>query len=126
MAHMRWGQIEPLLDKGNEYFDGKFTNNDIRDMVLSGELQMWVVLYPDSDRVKSIISTMFVDYPARKVCCIFFAAGENPQDLARHEKYISKWAKEHGCKSMEALGRRGWIRYLTDYKHGRVVMIKEL
>lgn len=71
-------------------------------MVAAGHAQFW-------PGPASVIITEIVDYPRKRVCHFFLAAG-NLSELEAMTPIVLDWAKAKGCVAASFIGRRGWLR----------------
>ena len=66
-----------------------------------------------------------VEYPKYKACRIWLAAG-GVELTERMLCDIEAWAKGGNCYKIEIVGRRGWLRVLTDSHQPHTVLEKIL
>ncbi len=116
-----WGWVAPLLQDALAYCDGKYTVQSVQKSILDRMQQLWVF----GDPIQSAFVTELIDYPGKRVCLIFIAAGRK-EDLIACQLEIEKWAEMNGCVQLEFHGRNGWERVLKDWQKTHVVMKKEL
>lgn len=83
------------------------TPADIAAAVEKGLMQSFV----NND---SMIVTEVVEYPRGKVLNCVLLVGVMDDCMAMLDE-IAEFAREQGCKSMRAQGRRGWARILPNY-----------
>lgn len=106
--------IEPAL----EYAHGCYTIDDVRNYVLSGDMQLW----PGE---RSAIVTQISQFPQRTVCTVAFAGGDI-DELKAAAPGIEAWAKRSGCDLIYTIGRHGWARALATGRISHTVSVKEL
>lgn len=116
-----WDEVLPFVEKGMKYLD-RYGIEDIRDSIRKSEMQMFVA----SDGViKGICITRVEVFPKCKVLNLFLVSGNDRNSWLHFDEVLSVWAKELGCRYMEAYCRRGWERVLP-WKHTKSIMVKEI
>jgi hypothetical protein len=102
-----WSKVEPLLKKATELTGNRYTTDNIYDMVMEEDHQLWVA-YEDKEFSGAVV-TNIATYPNRKILCMGFCGGENFKDWKDQIiNLLRKFAKDMGCDSIEAFGRPGW------------------
>jgi len=108
-----------LIQDALEYADNSHTPEDVWSAIEKKRAQLWPL-------PNSVIVTEIVSYPAGRSVRLWLAAGDM-DELLEAEPFIAKWGKEHyGCKKVEIIGRKGWIKKLKDYQHKAVLLSKEI
>ena len=69
-----WNKIEPFIEKAAEHTYGRFSSNNLYDMVKDGDHHLWVAY--DKDIFKGTVLTNIMNYPQRRVLCLGFCGGE--------------------------------------------------
>lgn len=100
----------------------------IRQDLRLAHKQLWGI-QNDAGKVLGVIITKIVDTPGGEVCEIHATCGtsaglKHAVELAL--PHIERWARDVGCVRVRVVGRKGWLRVLTDYAYRGVVMEKEL
>lgn len=115
-----WQRCAPFIQRAVERTDGAFDIEYVREGVLSGDAQLW----PGQN---SAVVTRIETHPSGlKACLLWLAGGDDLAELKKLETAISAWAKRMGCERMEIIGRRGWLKALSDYREGSTVLVRDL
>lgn len=80
---------------------------DIEKDVLSGDQFLWLAI---SDRVEAAATT----HLSRNVCTVTAVGGYQRERWLSLRAEIEKYAKEEGCHTIRAYGRKGWQRVLEN------------
>ena len=108
-----WNKIEPFIEKAAEYTYGRYSIDNLHDMVKEGEHQLWVAY--DNGKFKGTVLTNIMNYPQRKVLCMGFCGGEDLKEWKDPMlSLLKRFAKDMGCDSIEAFGRLGWAKIFKD------------
>lgn len=88
---------------------GRATVDDIVQMVLSGQMQLWAV--HDAQHIRGHVITEIKVYPQCKMLTVQYCAME-PGTLEQVEDAMqdvaARFAKDAGCAGIEFVGRPGW------------------
>jgi len=122
----KWDEVEPLIKKVLNKQQNGYTVDNIKEMLLKEELQLWTSY--DGTQIKSICITHICIYPQHKICEVFMCAGQEIDSWLDFIEDIQAWAKSLGCDFMEIQGRRGWERKMQKYGYHleSVILRKEL
>lgn len=90
------------IEAALSYASATHSYEDVVSMVAAGQAQFW-------PGPASCIVTELIDYPAKRCCHFFLAAGHSPE-LERMVPIILDWAKSRDCTAATFVGRRGWAR----------------
>ena len=102
-----WDKIEPFAAKAAEYTYGRYTANNIYELIKDAEHHLWVA-YED-DIFKGIVTTQVVTYPQRKLLSMHFCGGESLKEWKDPMlDLLKKYANDMGCDGIESVGRPGW------------------
>jgi len=122
-----WKQIEPLLLKPLEIDGFAYMPKDIFDSLLKKKMQLWISWNVKTNNVEAAIVTEIIDYPRLRSCRYFLAGGTNMKSWFNPiKKQIEQWAKLNKCQRIELVGRKGWVKWLKDYKQKHIILMKEL
>lgn len=113
-----WDQAAALIQQALDYQD-THSLIDVYNSLQSGSAQLWC-----GDH--SVIVTELVDYPRKRACRIWLAAGNRAELINKMLPDIETWAAAERCKSIEIVGRRGWARILTEYHQPHTILEKSL
>lgn len=111
--------IEPSLDE--EDFE---TIEHIYDDLLNAHRQLWVVL-SGGDILAAVLTTI-QEYHGKRYGMITHAGGRNASDWFHIVNPIGEYFKKEGCVSFQIIGRKGWARYLKDFKANKIILEKTL
>lgn len=95
--------------------------DDIEKDVLEGRQFLWLAI---SDRVEAAATT----HLCRNVCTVTAVGGYQRERWLALRARIEKYAKDEGCHTIRAYGRRGWERVLANdgYRVEHVILEKAL
>lgn len=96
----------PQLEEALGHAGNTHTPQDVAEMVLSGEAQLWV----EGD---GLMITEVEEYPNGPVLRCWLAAGEMDDVLALLPR-IYGYGRYRGCEEVVMTGRKGWKRVLAD------------
>ena len=117
-----WDKVKPLLNKVLQKIDLYYTIQDIKEMLLKKEAQIWTSY--EGTQLDSVCITRIVIHPKNNYLEILAMAGSSLS--LPHLRTIEDWGRDVGCKKIKLEGRRGWKRLLIDYKEGLIQLEKEL
>jgi hypothetical protein len=108
--------VEPAL----EYTDGLWTLEDVKDALLEGRMQMWILN-------RSVLVTQLEVYPTKLITHVFLGAGEL-DDCHELLSHVEEWASNVGAEKVLISGRKGWVRDLNPfgYRHTSITVAKDL
>jgi ABC-type molybdate transport system substrate-binding protein len=106
--------VQPLikyLQKSEDWTKGRSSVDDIVRFVLTGQMQLWVVFDPETQKIHGYVITEIKQYPQSKMFVIQYCAME-----PNHMKYVDevmhetadRFARDAGCAGVEFFGRPGW------------------
>lgn len=114
------GNIEKVIDK----FEDLESIEDIYADLLIGDRQLWMVL-KDGDVVASVI-TMINEYRGKRWGILTHAGGHDAQDWFHIVNPIGEYFKAEGCQKFIIQGRKGWSKFLKDFRSDNVIYEKAL
>jgi hypothetical protein len=106
------GVLPPLLSHlhtSAQWTRGRATIDDILQMVLSGQMQLWVA--HDAHTIFGHVITEIKTYPRCKMLTIQYCAMETgilEQVEDTMQDVAARFAKDAGCAGVEFVGRPGW------------------
>jgi hypothetical protein len=104
-----WKTIEPFLEKAAGHTYGRFTVDDIYDLITDYDHHLWVAI--DNETIIGAVVTSFVTYPKRKMLCMQFCGGvELKHWKAPMLALLQQFARDTNCDGIEATARRGWAK----------------
>lgn len=106
----------PYLHESQEWTRGRALVDDLLRLVLTGQMQLWVVF--ESDQIFGHVITEIKDYPRCKMLTIQYCAMETGTLDEINEKMqdvATRFAKDAGCAGIEFVGRPGWRATAREY-----------
>ena len=101
-----WGVIEPMLNRILKQYDVGYTTEDVLTALQLREMQLWRIGDWDAIAVTEIYKT-----PQFLALMVIFMAGDGMNEWFDDVmELLEQFARAHGCKFVEARGRRGWVR----------------
>lgn len=119
-------QIGELISQVAARSSKTYTADDIKQSLLSREMQLWISWREGKDPVEALAITEIRNLPRRKIALIIAAVGKNRKNWKHFHTQLEAWAKEQGCTLMRVIARPGWAKELTDYKKTHVILEKEI
>ena len=91
-----------------------------------GEATAWIATVGPEIRMVCVTQILVGEHGAQ--CFIRHCAGTDRSEWINNLFLIEQWAMQQGCKSVELIGRKGWIRALAPhgYEERAVVLRKVL
>ena len=116
-----WGWIEPLLLKIE---DVVWTPLEVKEALIAAEAQLWAF----GEEPRGIVVTRLGKIGQTPTGVVWLAAGESIDNFTHFLRvYIEPWFRLNGCKLVELNGRKGWAKFLPDYRlMPQVTLAKEL
>lgn len=105
--------------------NGVYSPDDFLADIRNRERQLWIV--EEEGDVKCVLLTSIAD-DRLKTCLVTHLAGENYRAWLGLMGAVEDWARDIGCKRIEAKTRPGWEKLLGrfDLKKTHVVLEKRL
>lgn len=119
-----WPNVRSLVENACEYSGGRYGVEDILDYLLSGAMQLWVVM--DKHEIVAITITEIVNFPRLKECRMLACTGVGMNEWVGLIVKIEDWAKQNGCSKITPICRPGWERILKDYKKCHIQLEKNI
>lgn len=109
-----WSDAEPQLARAL-CIVGEHTTHDILVQLLTTEARLWRIH-------NAWCVTEVIEYPRLKVAMGSHLGGTmDPMSLRDALPKWRQWAKEHGCKELRIVGRRGWRRVFPEFREDTVL-----
>jgi hypothetical protein len=120
-----WELAKPFLQKAIDLNRGEFELDDIHQLVLDKKMQLWGI---HDGELKAVMVTEIIIYPRMKRLRVVLNGGvliDTWLDVVMDT--LDRFKAAHGCKDIEILGRRGWVRKLAKYgyREYQTVTIKD-
>jgi len=123
-----WNDCAPLLQKALDKGRGESSLMGLRQNLLNGQTQLWIVFEEEQKVIACGISTI-IQYELKRVFRGLYLGGEKVEKWMKEmdsecEKYALLW----GCKDIEWFGRKGWMKKTAPlgYSEGYTIMRREL
>lgn len=114
-AYYIWPQMVELFKSCFDRHDQIHTMNDIKERIMLEEMQLWCV-FNQVVIIGGIITSVDSASKGRKLSVIELA-GHNLKDWAKlMEDELTAFAKINNCGSIEALTRKGFSKYIPNFK----------
>jgi hypothetical protein len=123
-----WPLIVPFLQKAIDHSHDMATIEETWDDLMTKRHQLWVVI-DDNKKINTAAVTMLQKYKTGLVqATIAMLGGEsgNLKDILELRSELEAWAKTEGCNRIRFFARKGWAKYLPDYKLASYVMSKDI
>lgn len=123
-----WPMAEPFVQKAVEYSDGMTTLAEQYAEMKSGNRQLWAVATNGNQIIAAAVTMLEKFSTGLATASIVLLGGENGsiKDLIDLRVEFELWAKAQGCNRVRFYARKGWAKYLPDYKLVSFVMSKEI
>lgn len=118
-----WPHVSHFINAAAERSDGKFDLESIHELIMKGDMQLWVVV---TDRILAAGVTQVHQYPLKKACIVMFLGGDDMPLWTSTINILEKVAQEWGCDYLEVMGRKGWAKVLPDYEQTYITLRKKL
>jgi hypothetical protein len=120
-----WELAKPFLQKAIVLNRGEFELDDIQQLVLDKKMQLWGI---HDGELKAVMVTEIIIYPRMKRLRVVLNGGvliDTWLDVVMDT--LDRFKEAHGCKDIEILGRRGWVKKLAKYgyREYQTVTIKD-
>ena len=107
-----WGKIQGFVEKAADYTYGRYTADNIYDMVKEGDYQLWIAF---NGQIKGAVVTNIMTYPQRKLLAMQFCGGEELKEWKDPMlSLLRRFAKDTGCDGIESTARPGWAKIFQD------------
>lgn len=114
---LQWETAKPLLQKALDLGYGELTIDDVYRLIKARTMQLWLVANKDG-KIIIAATTEIINYPAYRVCRICLLGGKQMMENLDALDQLYTWARDNGCKRVEAMVREGMAKRLKerDYK----------
>lgn len=120
-----WDLIESLVMKVIEGCNGRHTMQSLIEEVLSKDLALWGVV--GNAGIKALVGTQVqVASSGLRSLTIRFTVGKHVADWIGLLDDLEDYARSVGCTRVETYARKGWAKYMPDYKLSHVLLERDL
>lgn len=110
--------ILPIMAKSEMWSRGRSKIDDILTFLFTGRMQLWLAYEAETRRAIGYNITQVREYPQCKMLVVQYTAGESNMmqyvEEVMHDTLV-RYAKDAGCKGIEAFGRPGWEPHLKKF-----------
>jgi hypothetical protein len=108
-----WGRVAPLLQKAIERGAGELELGDVYQRLQDRHMQLLVAV--EGPTILAAFVTEVVQYPRKRALRVVLAGGTGAKKWkGALRAMLHTGARAVGAKSLEVLGRPGWVRFLRD------------
>ncbi|MBY0431744.1 MAG: hypothetical protein K2Q10_11140 [Rhodospirillales bacterium] len=106
--------------------DPDYAPDDIRDRLLSRDMQLWLWLEADGTPTACAVTSLAM-FPRRSICRVQYVGGRGLRRWLRPaQDTITAWARAQGCAMLEGYARPGWLRVLTGWRTAWTTIRRDL
>ena len=118
-----WEEVKTHLGKIE---DDRISLDDVKWFIENGSYIL--VTAEENDEILGALLMHFRQYPNEWTAVVSHLAGVDMVKWFSYLPYIESLARDYGCNSIEAMGRKGWERYLKneDYEFEAITLRKKL
>jgi len=122
-----WPQVAPLLAKALVRERGRFSLRDIRNWVLSGDQELWVITRQGRAVAAGLVRIHHYPSGKRSAVLHFLGGGRVREWALDAWKAWLEACHLAGITEMRIVGRRGWIRIVErfGFKPEAVILTRE-
>lgn len=124
--NLAWKDVEKYITQGLEYGDNKYKVEDIKQMIETECLILWVVYNDEKNQAIGCVLTEIFDYPQTRCLMIFLLAGDDFEKIVTLLPDLTSYGKSKGCERIEFYGRCGWERILKAYNFEKIHTVMRL
>lgn len=124
--YLAWKDVGKYIEEGLKHADGKYTMADVKELLASQLLILWVVYNEEKKKAIGCLLTEVLQYPQIKALSIFLLGGEDFSEIVKVLPDVKEYAKGIGCGSIEFYGRSGWEKILKPYDFAKIHIVMRL
>lgn len=114
-ARLWWPQVGQWCENALVYAGGMLNLKDIQKAVAERDMQMWLI--HEGEELRAVCITQIHAFPRAKALEVIILGGSGMDRwLQELLDVLEKFAAAHGCKAVNAYGRRGWIKVLRPWE----------
>lgn len=109
-----WSTLEKPISDALKYSVNELSSFDVFKLAIDGKIHIWATL-DNLSNIAVITTTRFLHYKSKKVMQMLTMTtlgSSIPDMFDQHEKF-EEFAKVNSCSSIQAWGRKGWLRRLN-------------
>ena len=126
-AHNWWPKVAKWCEQALEHGGNLLTLDDVKEAVANRDMQLWIIM--DWREVTAVCVTEIRNWPRTKVLTAIIVGGQHMDRwVAPLDDVLVRFAKDQGCRVLDAHGRRGWTKVLNSlgWKDATVTFAKEI
>lgn len=118
-----WPHVRKHIMSVIDQFPGEWSEGELITALYHGKAVLWVVW--DEGCIGAAVTeiTNYSDFSAVRILAL---GGDHFEWQPEMERLLEKFALHWGCRRIEFIGRKGWLRRSHEFKLDKVMMIKEL
>ena len=123
--------IDHLILRGCDHSFGEVTQQELIDDLFDCKMQLWVVYDEgrdiDNGRIRGIVVTRIGQATSGiSIGEVAIMAGDGIAEWVHLVTQLEDWARAHGCSKIQAITRKGLVRYLSDWTLTSYIVEKDL
>jgi hypothetical protein len=119
-----WGVVAPMLDTAVAVTHGRYTTDDVRQLLLADRMSLWIAF--DDEGICGCEVTQIIDYPSKRCLCSMFTAGRRLRDWRDPMMgLLLRFAREVHCTAIEGQGRAAWVKMLEPWGARQIAVLYE-
>jgi hypothetical protein len=103
-----WPVLRPFVEKALAYANGDINAEDVWVRCVNQMMQIWVAC--EGGKIWAVGVTEIINYPQTRVLRLVALSGENFNLWKHFEADLEKFAHDHECHYIDAIGRRGLVK----------------
>lgn len=119
-----WGLVKDNIEKVLLRFPDDGILEDIYKDLLSRDRQLWVVL--KNGEVVASVLTLINEYHGKRYGVLTHAGGQGAEEWFHIVNPIGEFFKSEGCHKFIIHGRKGWAKFLTDFRSDKIIFERSL
>jgi hypothetical protein len=123
---LAWKDVAHHIEKGLEYTHGKYVLDDIKELILSKELTLWVIYNDTIQKAVGCLLTQLLQYPQMRCLSVFLMSADDFDEAVTLLDDLKENAKMAECKSIELYGRVGWEKLLKPFDFEKIHTVMRL
>jgi hypothetical protein len=119
-----WDKVSLQVERCVPHSEGEMSSEDFYIALVDAEMQLWIAV--EEEEVIASMITQVITYPSKNTLRVIAIAGGDMDKWFHFMPQLEEFAILMSCSSLEAWGRKGWKRILSDWKDSYVVYTKDL
>lgn len=121
-----WHKLLPFIERAIEQAPDEMTPEDVRERLRNQFYYAWAI--HDGPKLHAVLVTEVAQYQYYRVCRVVLLSGEDFEHWRHLEGILEMWARDAGCKYIEAFTRPGLAKklYPDGYRHTHCLIRKQI